>query len=203
MKLLIISDTHGNNHSLINLLINKEKPKLCIHAGDFINLSNVNTHKYGTLDYKNKFNYWVNGNHDLLAMNIDKYKASPKMFLDDMFNEYKVFKIKNKKFILSHFFENDSRILEQINSMVKDPFPMNEQETRQQEIINKHKPDYVITGHTHVPNISKKNQFVLINPGSLTKPRNGINGSYIIGNYDNKKNDWKFEIKYIDVKDLE
>lgn len=45
--------------------------------------------------------------------------------------------------------------------------------------------DIFISGHTHIPSISKENNIIYVNPGSISKPRNGSLNSYAI--FDNNK----------------
>jgi len=70
-------------------------------------------------------------------------------------------------------------------------------------LINKNKPDIVITGHTHVAKIQKEkvgnNEFLVVNPGSLVVPREQkenkkLHGTYIIGTAKNGK--FKFKVKF-------
>lgn len=49
-------------------------------------------------------------------------------------------------------------------------------------------------GHTHVPYYEEANGLILLNPGSLTRPRDGSQGSYAIVTTD--KTDIKCEIVY-------
>ena len=57
--------------------------------------------------------------------------------------------------------------------------------------------DYVFFGHTHVPVIHEEGPVTLINPGSLTYPRqHGRQPSYIVGTVEPGKKP-EFEIRYI------
>lgn len=57
--------------------------------------------------------------------------------------------------------------------------------------------DYVIFGHTHVPVIHEEGPVTLINPGSLTYPRqHGRVPTYIVGNMEGGKKP-EFEIRTI------
>ena len=57
--------------------------------------------------------------------------------------------------------------------------------------------DYVFFGHTHVPVIHEEGPVTLINPGSLTYPRqHGRQPSYIVGTVEDGQKP-VFEIKYI------
>ena len=57
--------------------------------------------------------------------------------------------------------------------------------------------DIVMYGHTHIPEIEKVAGVTVVNPGSLTLPRQGNRKpSYILVNID-KNGDADFEIKYL------
>ncbi len=61
--------------------------------------------------------------------------------------------------------------------------------------------EIVMFGHTHHPYIEKKENFVILNPGSISYPRQeGRQASYIVMNFEKKikKNfEVNFEIKYV------
>jgi putative phosphoesterase len=63
--------------------------------------------------------------------------------------------------------------------------------------IKEIKPDYVITGHTHIAGVYEKNGVVFINPGSLNFPRfPQEHPSYIIGT-DNDDGNFDWNVKFI------
>ena len=53
------------------------------------------------------------------------------------------------------------------------------------------KGDVLLNGHTHIPVIKDIGEYVFVNPGSVSLPKNGSKNSYVI--YDGK-----FEIKTLD-----
>jgi predicted phosphodiesterase len=63
------------------------------------------------------------------------------------------------------------------------------------ELEEKYKPDYIISGHTHVAKVVREENMIVINPGSLNKPRYPqTKGSYIVLTIENGILD--YEIKY-------
>ena len=57
--------------------------------------------------------------------------------------------------------------------------------------------DFVFFGHTHVPMIKEEGPVTLINPGSLTYPRqHGRKPSYIVGTIEDGSNP-VFEVRYL------
>ena len=154
-KLLIISDSHGNNE-IIEKIIKKEKPEIIIHAGDYCtNEEWMNTH----------ITYYVDGNND--------YHNKRSL----------LFNIFNYKFYLLHSDELFS-------------FNQITYENRLINLAKENQVDVLIFGHTHVPYIKDDIKPYLINPGSLSYPRqsNG-NKAYVIALV--SWNQIKFELKTI------
>ncbi|MDP4093913.1 MAG: metallophosphoesterase [Bacillota bacterium] len=56
--------------------------------------------------------------------------------------------------------------------------------------------DMVLFGHTHTAELVKDNGLILLNPGSLSEPRNSVYGSYAIVNID--RNGIDARIVYLD-----
>lgn len=57
--------------------------------------------------------------------------------------------------------------------------------------------DVVFYGHTHVPEISQHEDVLVINPGSISYPRQeGRNASYVVLDVD-KNGDFSFEIRFL------
>lgn len=64
-------------------------------------------------------------------------------------------------------------------------------------LANENHADFVFFGHTHVPVIHEEGPATLINPGSLTYPRqHGRTPSYVVGMIEDK-NPPVFEIRYV------
>lgn len=150
MKILIISDIHGDYKSLNKVLSINKFDKLVI-LGDLLEygiypisenneiLNEIKKHKEklilikGNCDYMidyDKFNLHA---HDKISLTINKHVIT---------------------FTHGHNF-NKLNLL-------------------------KYHTDILINGHTHVPIIEKDNNIIYLNPGSLGKPRYGFDKSYMI-----------------------
>lgn len=75
--------------------------------------------------------------------------------------EYKIIKVFDKKFILTH----------------GDSFGINTSLNRLYFLAKEHNCDCLCFGHTHIPFCEKIDDIIFLNPGSLSKPRDGKNGS--------------------------
>ncbi len=59
--------------------------------------------------------------------------------------------------------------------------------------------DIALYGHTHYPEVDEISGVTVVNPGSLTYPRQpGHEYSYVIANIDEESGNVTFEIKYLD-----
>ena len=161
MKLLIISDTHGNT-KVMNKIIKKENPDFVIHAGDHCLDSKEQISKYA--------NYYVAGNNDYIGDNIITFSVDG---INIMLTHGHMFS----------FFDIDKW----------------EQELYKYS-LNKN-INLIIYGHSHLERFTKINNTYILNPGSLTRPRNKLNiPTYAILNIDkNKIKEDSFEevIKYL------
>lgn len=54
----------------------------------------------------------------------------------------------------------------------------------------------VLFGHTHIPYLEKREDIILMNPGSISQPRGGFSASYGIINFE-KGDDPKYEIHFL------
>ncbi len=161
MKLLIVSDTHGDTKTM-DKIIKKENPDFVIHAGD---------HCLNNEDQINKYaNYYVAGNNDYIGKDIN------------------IFNIENIYIMLTHghmfsFFDIDKW----------------EQELYKYSLDKN--INLIIYGHSHLERFIKINNTYILNPGSLTRPRNKLNiPSYAILNIEKskiKENNFEEVIKYL------
>jgi len=186
-KILVVSDTHTS--MAWKDLIAKEKPDIAIHVGDFeqfnhpgFSVSNEEKNKY--------FQYWVNGNHEITSQML-KLNLNDDYFLA-MYDQYKTFKIQGKTILLTHFFEEEDRVLKTTNKRTGQLFNVYEWKKK---LLAKIKPDYVITGHTHIGHINKEKGYTIINPGSPVISRLEKDGkiisTYVIGYAQGGKFNWK------------
>ena len=148
MKILIVSDTHGNEENL-KTVIEKEKPfDLFLHAGD-------------VCGGEERIAGMVPAEIHMVRGNCD-YACNLKM--EDVFRK------ENLKFILlhGHPFLGGGDVLNLFYA-------------------GKAKGcDVVVFGHTHQPLIVKEDGVILMNPGSLSRPRQaGYAPSYIVVDVEN------------------
>ncbi len=159
MKILIISDTHGN-HDNLDIVLEQEKPlDLLIHLGD----------AQGKEDY---IEVVAECSMEVVAGNNDFYSNLPRE------QELKIGKYKAFLTHGHHYYVNagtDRIKKEGINRMA----------------------DIVMFGHTHKPVLEKEGTMVVLNPGSISYPRQEERcPSYIIMELDENE-EAHFCLKYL------
>ncbi len=165
MKILIMSDIHGDYENLNKVLKNESFDKLII-LGDLFS--------YG-------FNYNNKDENNILKL-LSNYKDAIILIrgnCDENIN-YEEFGLFAHDIISLHL-NNHVVTLTHGNIYSKGFLP------------NYH-GDIFASGHTHVPMLLKEQGIIYLNPGSIGKPRGGLDKSYAIFE------DNKIEIKTIDGK---
>ncbi len=159
MKILVVSDTHGYNDSMYDVM-RKESPfDMMIHCGDIHD-------EYERLRSK------VDCTLLVVAGNNDYDTDLPRM---------RDFSLGRYKAILTH--GHRYRLYSDLSPLFY--------------LAVENQADYVFFGHTHVPMIVEQGPVTLINPGSLTYPRqSGRKPSYITGYMEGDLRP-RFEIKYV------
>ena len=159
MKVLILSDTHGYNDTMYEV-IDREAPfDMLIHCGDLEGA-------YDELRTK------VNCTLHVVAGNND---------YDPDMDRVRVFDIGKYKAVLTHGHRY---------RLYSDLSPLS-------YLAVENHADFVFFGHTHVPMIKEEGPVTLINPGSLTYPRqHGRKPSYIVGTIEDGSNP-VFEVRYL------
>lgn len=159
MKVLILSDTHGYNDTMYEV-IDRETPfDMLIHCGDLEGA-------YDELRTK------VNCTLHVVAGNND---------YDPDMDRVRVFDIGKYKAVLTH--GHRYRLYSDLSSLFY--------------LAAENHADFVFFGHTHVPMIKEEGPVTLINPGSLTYPRqHGRKPSYIVGTIEDGSNP-VFEVRYL------
>lgn len=149
MKVLIVSDTHGRNHYLIDT-INRVSPiDLLIHLGDF---ENGDEYIKSMISCPTEF---VAGNNDF-------FNGFPKD---------KIIHIGKYTVLLTHGHR----------------YGVNLSTSSLLEHALKYKADIVMFGHTHIPLIDLTGSIWVVNPGSLSLPRQyGRIPTYIIMEIDSQ-----------------
>lgn len=159
MKVLILSDTHGYNDTMYEV-IDREAPfDMLIHCGDLEGA-------YDELRTK------VNCTLHVVAGNND---------YDPDMDRVRVFDIGKYKAVLTH--GHRYRLYSDLSPLFY--------------LAAENHADFVFFGHTHVPMIKEEGPVTLINPGSLTYPRqHGRKPSYIVGTIEDGSNP-VFEVRYL------
>ena len=159
MKVLILSDTHGYNDTMYEV-IDREAPfDMLIHCGDLEGA-------YDELRTK------VNCTLHVVAGNND---------YDPDMDRVRVFDIGKYKAVLTH--GHRYRLYSDLSSLFY--------------LAAENHADFVFFGHTHVPMIKEEGPVTLINPGSLTYPRqHGRKPSYIVGTIEDGS-DPVFEVRFL------
>lgn len=147
MKILVVSDTHGDTELLHDVIFrNHSGLDLAIHLGD--NLKDFNE---VMMEFPNIASLGVLGNCDFASMYADAKTEG-------------CFTAENHRIFYTHGHKyNVSYGIEYLASNAK---------------FNN--CDIALYGHTHIGVISECSGVKVINPGSLSRPRDNSNGSYAL-----------------------
>lgn len=142
MKILVISDTHGNINNVLSILEKNQEIDRIIHLGD--NEKDAEDLEYITslpIDY-------VPGNCDYMSNNQPE----------------KILSLVNKRIFITHgHYYGVKKNLEKIKKIgIENNF------------------DMILYGHTHIACIEKYKKLSIINPGSITDPRDGKGCSFAL-----------------------
>ena len=159
MKILIVSDTHGYNDVMWDVIKKEEPIDMMIHCGD------IETNPQVIRDKVDCTLHMVAGNND---------------YNPDL-DRVQIFEIGQYKALLTHGHR------QHVYSGYSNLYYLGEE----------NKVDFVFFGHVHIPVVRKEGDITLVNPGSLTYPRQiGRVPTYIVMTLENHK-DPVFEIKEV------
>lgn len=159
MKILIISDTHGNHKNLDKVLEREKGIDMLLHMGD---VEEGDTYLEAVLDCP----------IHIVAGNNDFYSYLPREE-ELQLGTYQIWMTHGHTYYVS----------------------MNTRRLKQ--AARERKKDIVMYGHTHRPDIDIEEDLIVINPGSLTYPRQeGRKGTYIIMEID-ADGQAKFTLNYV------
>ena len=153
MKILIVSDIHGNYNNMKKVIENEKQFDYFFLLGDILwgpDIEGYQPDKLAELlnEYANKI-FYVRGNCDVSRMQLlDFY----------MEKDYMVIPIDHLSFFLTHGHSYHEYHLPDLDLDF----------------------DVYIQGHTHIPVMEKKREKIYLNPGSITLPKGFSNKSYII-----------------------
>lgn len=181
MKYLIVSDIHGD-FSSIKKIIELEKEnnfKNVLFLGD---LNYNGARNVPPIDYSPKeCTRLLNENKDLLEKSIfirgNCDSRVDEFVLNKKFFDLKKIKIEGHRFILTHG-----------DLFTKDDFRLR-------------KKDIFIYGHTHIYELSRKDKGIVLNPGSISLPKNDNPRTYLI--FDSEKDLFSlYNIDNVLIKEL-
>ena len=158
MRILIVSDTHGNHRNYDKVIEREGKIDMLLHMGDV---------EGGELYIENTAGcpvYIVAGNNDFFA---------------DLPGEEEIC-IGERKILMTH----------------GHGYYVSRNTNRLKKAAIERGVHIAMYGHTHIPEIDMNDDVIVLNPGSLSYPRQaGHRGSYIIMHIDQEN--VKFELKYV------
>lgn len=211
MKLVFVSDVHGNIYAFEKFLMDIEKYKVdaVFFCGDIFGYYYHQNKIIDLLRRKQTLCKSLLGNHDKLFLDLLEGNISDESLIDKYGNSYKdivdkisqaniaylkslpekiELDIQNKKIVLCHGSLEDN-----LNGRI---YPDTSIENA--ELYTKY--DYVILGHTHHKMVRKIRETYIINPGSIGQQRDGKGCSYLILDLD--KNKFEFKIIEYDLQKL-
>lgn len=158
MKILVVSDTHGYNERMWDVIQSEEPFDMMIHCGDIeCDPQIIRSRVDCTL-------HMVAGNNDY----------------DPDMDRVRVFNIGRYKALLTH--GHRQHVYSDFNSLYY--------------LGLENQVDYVFFGHVHIPIIRNEGPITIVNPGSLTYPRqSGRIPTYVVMTMEDGKKP-EFEIKY-------
>ncbi|MCR5688255.1 MAG: metallophosphoesterase [Lachnospiraceae bacterium] len=159
MKLLVVSDTHGYNDVMYDVIAKEAPFDILIHCGD------------------------IDGEQDRLRQRISSrlLVVAGNNDYDPDLDRIKMFEFAGYTGMITH--GHRYRLYSGFDPLFY--------------LAAENHADYVFFGHTHVPVIHEEGPVTLINPGSLTYPRqHGRQPSYIVGTAEPGSRP-AFQIKYV------
>ncbi|UTC68072.1 MULTISPECIES: metallophosphoesterase [unclassified Treponema] len=172
-RLILISDTHGNADTIINILCREgKKSDAVLFSGDgladFLNYITISQYEKELMECMPPVAALVMGNCDSkkYVLNLDAgktgfgFKKNPEQLLE--FFEIIFLEVCGKKILLTH--GHEFYVDFELNTL--------------SNFAVKHSCQVCIFGHTHVPMIKEVNGMFFINPGSASRPRMSSNKSY-------------------------
>lgn len=175
MKIVIVSDTHGNEESLMGIVDFVGDYDAIIHAGDVL--------PYG-VDYPCMISRYIStlSNIYFVRGNTDNYDGMEVMYKDNSKYE-RVLEFGDIRIFVTHGF---------IDSLSK-----------YQKLARENNCDILVYGHTHVKRLERDDDLIILNPGSPSRPRDGISSFAILEDgvirlYDSEKFNVLQELKIME-----
>lgn len=183
MKILVLSDLHGNFDALQALQAVESKPDVVLSLGDIVGYGPEPRHCLSWI--RSNATHAVRGDHDEAVAKDIPSRCPPeltdlseatKVYTRRMLNEADLDYLSNlpleervnlggTRFYLTHAAPSDN---------LGKPLPLTTlKEKELAEEIAHLDAEVVFLGHTHVPAVRQVGETVLVNPGSLGQPRHG------------------------------
>ncbi|UTY31057.1 metallophosphoesterase [Treponema putidum] len=174
-RIILISDTHGNVDTVIDILGREgKKSDAVLFSGDgladFLNYITISQYEKELREAIPPVAALVMGNCDSkkYALNLDAgktesgfgFKKNPEQYLE--FFEFIFLEACSKKILLTH--GHEFYVDFELNTILN--------------FAREKSCSVAVFGHTHVPLIKEVNGILLVNPGSASRPRMGSNKSY-------------------------
>ncbi len=144
MKILVISDTHGDINKAEEAIKANKGVDLIIHLGDYFRDAQKLSDMFPNIPIE-----YIYGNSDFM--------------IDDVPAE-KLLKVCGKRIFLTHGHRYS----------VKWDYEKLYRKAEEQHA------DILLFGHTHIPDLIKKDKFYILNPGSASDPRGDSDESYAV-----------------------
>ncbi|MBM7624904.1 phosphodiesterase [Sporohalobacter salinus] len=151
MKLGIVSDTHGSLLAWRKAVDYLEDTDMILHAGDLLyhGARNPLPSGYDTEELVNELNDF-SGNFLAVKGNVDSLVDD--WVLPYPLSEYSVVIDNERKIVIYHGYQHESK-------------------EERIEFANQFGADILIYGHTHKPLLERKEEVILLNPGSVALPK--------------------------------
>lgn len=144
MKILVLSDTHGDTNKAEEAIRANNEINLIIHLGDYFRDAQKLSNLFPDIPIE-----YIYGNSDFMIDNIPAEK---------------MLEVCGKRIFLTHGHRYSVK------------WDYDRLYRKAEEL----KADMILFGHTHIPDIVKKDRFYLLNPGSTSDPRDDSDESYAI-----------------------
>jgi putative phosphoesterase len=189
--ILVFSDLHANKRALEDILPVLQEVDISVFCGDLLG--------YGRdIDYCMDFvlknvDLVVAGDHERLATSRESLKGQPPLVRESTIYTRSKLSKEQKRMISSlptEIWYEDMYITHTIN----DDYLRTEKDFKRLYDRLQKDTNYVFFGHTHEQVLSKQNNKILINPGSITNGRRGFHRGYVTIRGEN--------IKFVELEDI-
>jgi putative phosphoesterase len=178
MRLLVVSDIHGNLTALREVLDDAGEHDLAVCAGDIVGYG---PEPGGCVEALRELNArYVAGNHDVEVTTGESFGANPYAAQAIRIHR-RLLRSKQKKWLSSlprslHIELDSVKVAvfhgSPIRPLREYIFPMDAQ-IQAEHFLDSTGADVIILGHTHVPYVVRTGGGLIVNPGSVGQPRDG------------------------------